>query len=408
MKGGESVENVVKEPNQTQHEKIQVLGSVSFSDFKQASNPSFHMAKLKIMAINEVANKYIFTEESVASALPTIKNVPLVTYFDEKVGNLGNHDVCMKNATTHGIGTIGESCQQWLEEVDGSLYLCSDVILWKRQKKEFEFIKKHKELSVSMEAQPTVAFRNKEGIIKVEDFYFTAITILGIGISPAFSDSSIVFSRDEEMYQQMLQEVKEFESEGFSNMEDNMNTQSQQDNQDNVVKDDSQQEPNNTQANNDEEGSIQKPTPQNDGEGASTIHEDKIKQMEVEYGKTIRELTQDRDGLKAELEQIKQEIQDLRDFKKNAEVEKRKKEQEDVLNRYADLKDYEGYEDLVSKSHEYSAEELENQLIILYGRAERKKLDTKRPKNTLNKVNITTNTSDSQGGSKYFDRYGIK
>ena len=98
----------------------------------------------------------------------------------------------------------------------------------------------------------------------------------------------------------------------------------------------------------------------------------------------------------------------MRDFKKNAEVEKRKKEQEDVLNRYADLKDYEGYEDLVSKSHEYSAEELENQLIILYGRAERKKLDTKRPKNTLNKVNITTNTSDSQGGSKYFDRYGIK
>ena len=71
----------------------------TFTDIEPSINPSFHKAKTRIMAIESIANRCNFSKESVVNGLPTLKNVPIVTYFNEN-GNLVYH-LCL--VTFHGL-----------------------------------------------------------------------------------------------------------------------------------------------------------------------------------------------------------------------------------------------------------------------------------------------------------------
>lgn len=392
--------------------RVRFITNATFSNFKATSNPSFHKATLRIMAIDKLANKYKFTEKSVERALGSIDNVPLATFFDEQTNNLGNHDGQMqKGQRTYGVGVIAESCEKWIEEVEENgvvdKYLSSEVILWKRQEKEYDFIRRHKELSVSMEVQPTEAYRTKDGIIVVEDFYFTAVTILGIGINPAFGGASITFSQQDEQYQQMMTELKEFENGGFS-MEDNQNVNEP------INPTPEPNEPENKPTEpvaepQSQEGAKTEPN----GEPDKVDYKAQMEQMEVEYSKTIRDLTQEKDTLSQQIQtltseksSLEEELTSLREYKNTIEKEQRESAQNEVLERYADLKDYEGYDDLMTRLDTMSADELESNLIILFGRAERAKREKQRGnKPTQAKLNITT--ANNQQATQVNPRYGI-
>ena len=106
---------------------------------------------------------------TVSSEQSYIANM-LVSYtINNETGNFKGHEFDVDgSAMTYGIGVIPESAEQWIEEVEENgvmkHYLCSDVLLWKRQKKEFEFIKNHKGLNVSMEVMITDAKRERRPI----------------------------------------------------------------------------------------------------------------------------------------------------------------------------------------------------------------------------------------------------
>ena len=163
--------------------KLQFTTMATFSDFESTLNPSFHKARLRIMALDSVARNGVkFTHDGTVKALPTLKNVPLVTQYDYNTKNLKSHEFEDDgNALTYGIDVIAESCQQWIEEVEveGEVkeYLCSEVLLWKRQKREYDFIKRHKDLNVSMEVMMNNPKKVKDGSIEVGNFYFTAVTV---------------------------------------------------------------------------------------------------------------------------------------------------------------------------------------------------------------------------------------
>ena len=197
--------------------KITVNAFVSFSDIEPNLNPSFHQAKTRIMAIESVANRCNFSAESVVKGLPTLKNVPIVTQYNTETGNFKGHEFDTDgSAMTYGIGVIPESAEQWIEEVEENgetkHYLCSDVLLWKRQKKEFEFIQNHKDLSVSMEVMITDATFDDD-VYNINSFYFTAVTVLGIGVNPAFNSANITFSQQNSDVAQMMFELNNFERE---------------------------------------------------------------------------------------------------------------------------------------------------------------------------------------------------
>ena len=378
--------------------KITVNAFVSFSDIEPNLNPSFHQAKTRIMAIESVANRCNFSAESVVKGLPTLKNVPIVTQYNPETGNFKGHEFDTDgSAMTYGIGVIPESAEQWIEEVEENgetkHYLCSDVLLWKRQKKEFEFIQNHKDLSVSMEVMITDATFDDD-VYNINSFYFTAVTVLGIGVNPAFNSANITFSQQNSDVAQMMFELNNFERE-----EDTMpkaGTQFEEQQQEQV------------------EPEVEKqPQEQEQPKEPEVDYKKLLEEEQVESGRTIRALTEERDVLTQQLDELKKshskeldevmkELEDLRSYKSNIEKEQRKVAIEGVLDNFKDLQEVDEFKELMKGIDELTPQQLEDKCYAIVGkqaRAKRAKQPVVAPK-----VSITSSTKEKP--STKDDRYG--
>ena len=393
-------------------ELIKIQTFATFSDIEPSVNPSFHKAKTRIMAIESIANRCNFSKDSVLKGLPTLKNVPIVTQYNDETGNLKGHEFDKNgNALTYAIGTIPESAEQWIEEVEENgetkQYLCSDVLLWKRQKKEFEFIQTHKELSVSMEVMITDSEFDKESnILNIDDFYFTAVTVLGIGITPAFGEANITFSQQDEQYQQMMFELNNFENGGntMPPVQSNQFEEEQQPVEPQTTEPEQPQEPEQVQE--------QQPVEPEQQKEPEVDYKSLLEKEQVESGRTIRELTQERDVLTQQLEQLKQdqqkqmedvmkELEDLRQYKHNIEKEQRQGQINAILDNFKDLEELEDYQALIKDVDNLTPQQLEDRCYVIAGKQAR----AKRQRNTSTppKINITTQHKETP---KKDDRYG--
>ena len=392
-------------------ELIKIQTFATFSDIEPSVNPSFHKAKTRIMAIESIANRCNFSKDSVLKGLPTLKNVPIVTQYNDETGNLKGHEFDKNgNALTYAIGTIPESAEQWIEEVEENgetkQYLCSDVLLWKRQKKEFEFIQTHKELSVSMEVMITDSEFDKESnILNIDDFYFTAVTVLGIGITPAFGEANITFSQQDEQYQQMMFELNNFENGGNTMPPVQSNQfEEQQPVEPQATEPEQPQEPKQVQE--------QQPVEPEQQKEPEVDYKSLLEKEQVESGRTIRELTQERDVLTQQLEQLKQdqqkqmedvmkELKDLRQYKHNIEKEQRQGQINAILDNFKDLEELEDYQALIKDVDNLTPQQLEDRCYVIAGKQAR----AKRQRNTSTppKINITTQHKETP---KKDDRYG--
>lgn len=390
------------------NKKITVNAFVTFSNIEPNLNPSFHQAKTRIMAIESIANRCNFSTESVMKGLPTLKNVPIVTQYNNETGNFKGHEFDNDgSAMTYGIGVIPESAEQWIEEVEENgetkHYLCSDVLLWKRQKKEFEFIQNHKNLSVSMEVMITDAtFEND--IYNIDSFYFTAVTVLGIGVTPAFDSANITFTQQNSDVAQMMFELNNFESE-----ENTMPKAGKQ------FEDEQQPQQTEPQPNQEPEGKQQEPEQQEPEKQKEPEIDYKklLEEEQVESGRTIRALTEERDVLtqqiadlkksqSKEMEEIMKELEDLRSYKSNIEKEQRKIAIDGVLDNFKDLHETDEFKELIKGIDDLTPQQLEDKCYAIVGkqaRAKRAKQPVVAPK-----VNIASSTKEKTSAKD--DRYG--
>lgn len=379
--------------------KLQFTTMATFSNFESTLNPSFHKARLRIMALDSVARNGVkFTHDGTVKALPTLKNVPLVTQYDYNTKNLKSHEFEDDgNALTYGIGVIAESCQQWIEEVEveGEVkeYLCSEVLLWKRQKREYDFIKRHKDLNVSMEVMMNNPKKVKDGSVEVGNFYFTAVTVLGVGVNPAFGEANLVFAKDD-TYEQMMFELNEFEN-GGSNMPQEGQTQVQEP----VVNEG--QEP--KQANE----PVQQTKPKTEPKEPEVDYKAKLEQLEAEMSRTIVDLTKERDGLvkqlqeaqdnaKAQVETLHSELADLKQFKAQIEKDKLDTERQAILDQFTDLQEFDEYKELIENLGDMQPSALEDKLYIIAGRKARENQKNKKQV-TKPKLNISTPSEPTTG-----------
>lgn len=386
--------------------KLQFTTMATFSNFESTLNPSFHKARLRIMALDSVARNGVkFTHDGTVKALPTLKNVPLVTQYDYNTKNLKSHEFEDDgNALTYGIGVIAESCQQWIEEVEveGEVkeYLCSEVLLWKRQKREYDFIKRHKDLNVSMEVMMNNPKKVKDGSIEVGNFYFTAVTVLGVGVNPAFGEANLVFAKDD-TYEQMMFELNEFEN-GGSNMPQEGQTQVQEP----VVNEG--QEPQTV-----EPKQVVEPVQQTEpkvepkAKEPEVDYKAKLEQLEAEMSRTIVDLTKERDGLvkqlqeaqdnaKAQVETLQSELADLKQFKAQIEKDKLDAERQAILDQFTDLQEFDEYKELIENLGDMQPSALEDKLYIIAGRKARENQKNKKQV-TKPKLNISTPSEPTTG-----------
>lgn len=386
--------------------KLQFTTMATFSDFESTLNPSFHKARLRIMALDSVARNGVkFTHDGTVKALPTLKNVPLVTQYDYNTKNLKSHEFEDDgNALTYGIGVIAESCQQWIEEVEveGEVkeYLCSEVLLWKRQKREYDFIKRHKDLNVSMEVMMNNPKKVKDGSIEVSNFYFTAVTVLGVGVNPAFGEANLVFAKDD-TYEQMMFELNEFEN-GGSNMPQEGQTQVQEP----VVNEG--QEPQTVEPKQTNEPVQQtEPKVEPKAKEPEVDYKAKLEQLEAEMSRTIVDLTKERDGLvkqlqeaqdnaKAQVETLQSELADLKQFKAQIEKDKLDTERQAILDQFTDLQEFDEYKELIENLGDMQPSALEDKLYIIAGRKARENQKNKKQV-TKPKLNISTPSEPTTG-----------
>ena len=373
----------------------------TFTDIEPSINPSFHKAKTRIMAIESIANRCNFSKESVVNGLPTLKNVPIVTYFNEN-GNLGDHEMSRDKDgkpifKTYGIGVIPESAEQWIEEVEENgetkQYLCSDVLLWKRQKREYEFIQKHKELSVSMEVQITNSCFDENKILNIDEFYFTAVTVLGVGVNPAFDNASLTFSKQDDQIQEMMFDLKNFDGVGNMPQEENVVTEPVEEKAGEHVEEKVEvQEP---------EQKAEEPKE----EVKETVkdepnYKELLEKAEADYGRTIADLNKENDALKVQMETVRTELEGkvasleeqlkaLSDFKAQVEQEQRAKAIEGVKERFNELAEEEEFKSLITdlESGKYTPEQAEDKCYAIIGRQAKAKRQSKvapAPKVTIN------------------------
>ena len=382
---------------------LNITSFATFTDIQPSLNPSFHKAKTRIMAIESVANRCNFSTDSVVQSLPTLKNVPIVAQYSDETGNFKGHEFDTKgSALTYGIGVIPESAEQWIEEVEENgevkKYLCSDVLLWKRQKKEFEFIKDHKGLNVSMEVMITDANFDDNEILNIDSFYFTAVTVLGIGVTPAFDSANITFAKNEEQIKEMMFELNNFESEESTMPKVDMQFEEEQATEPQQVEETVQEQP-----------QVEPEQPKE----PEVDYKKLLEEEQVESGRTIRELTQERDVLTQQLEQLKQdsakelkdvmaELEELREYKITIEKQKRQVAIDNVLENFKDLQETDDFKELLKGVDNLTPEQLEDKCYAIVGKQARAKRQ-KQPQ-VAPKVNISASAKEKPSAKD--DRYG--
>ena len=385
-------------------------------------NPSFHMGSARIFAIDSVANNVKFSQESTMNALPTLKNIPIVALYKDDEQNFGDHEIVRDvdgiRYGTYPIGMIPESAEQWIEEVqteEGTKqYLCSDILLWKRQKKEFQLIKSQGTFSVSMEVGMVDYEFNANKVCNVNEFYFTAIAVLGNGVKPAFKEACLNFHKIG-VFQDMMLDLREYmqQFEGGNSMGANQIA-------DEPITDfeegqEAQQEQVDEEPKQEEHQEV-KDEPN---------YKDLLEKAEADYGRTIADLTKERDELnaqltayeedkkaleeahKAELDAMKEELDALKKYKKDIEDAQRKEARERIVNQMAtdfpELSESEDYKKLL-ENEDLNAEDLENKAYAIVGKLEREKRGNKRKPQVpqSNRVPITTPTNkDRKANSPY-------
>ena len=385
-------------------------------------NPSFHIGSARIFAIDSVANNVKFSQESTMNALPTLKNIPIVALYKDDEQNFGDHEIVRDvdgiRYGTYPIGMIPESAEQWIEEVQTKegvkQYLCSDILLWKRQKKEFQLIKSQGTFSVSMEVGMVDYEFNANKVCNVNEFYFTAIAVLGNGVKPAFKEACLNFHKIG-VFQDMMLDLREYmqQFEGGNSMGANQIA-------DEPITDfeegqEAQQEQIDEEPKQEEHQEV-KDEPN---------YKDLLEKAEADYGRTIADLTKERDELnaqltayeedkkaleeahKAELDAMKEELDALKKYKKDIEDAQRKEARERVVSQMAtdfpELSESEDYKKLL-ENEDLNAEDLENKAYAIVGKLEREKRGNKRKPQIpqTNRVPITTPTNkDKKANSPY-------
>ena len=390
-----------------------IVGVPSFVTFnKQEStielkNPSFYPCSVRIMAIDTVANKIRFSEQTTVKALPSLANVPLVALYKEDINDFGDHELYRDKDghyryNTYPIGTIPESANQWVEFVADSegkevMYLCSDALLWKRQHKEFSKIMEMEQMSVSMEVQITSGKFSDDKVLEVDDFFFTAVTVLGEDVTPAFHDASIRTFTEQIEFQEMMSELKEYmkQFEGGNGMP--------QTHFEEATVEATVEQPQQESEQPKEESKVEE-APKVEEVDYKSLYEKLVKEaetMEAEYGRTIADMTGEKSSLEQQLQQLQAdneakiqamttELEELRNYK--AEIVKVQREafKNDIIERFGDLQENDEFKELLTQIDNLEPEQVEMRCYAIVGRQARAGKKTK--VQTSTRIPVTTPT----------------
>jgi len=168
-------------------EKI-VFSVDSFEIIK--STDTFMILSIDVMATGLNKHGTIFEEEDIVRNIYSIANKPLNCIIEG--GDFKGHaSNVIEERKQLAIGLVPESNKAHMADKDGKRVLRVYGIVWKYLfPNAEEILRRRTKVDVSMEILPTLAEKVSGGFVRVIDWTFEAITLLGSYVTPAITGSS--------------------------------------------------------------------------------------------------------------------------------------------------------------------------------------------------------------------------
>jgi len=206
------------------------------SDTLEYVNKDFSKAECKVMYVGANRNNSYISKESVNKNLETIFNVPVVaeTIYkeddDKDFGTHGGRIIMDSNGikyeeTTVPYGVVPESANpRWVDDGDKE-YLVCDILLWTGRYEDLEILLDDEEKSrpQSMEIKIDSSFIDEDGYEVIEDFDFSALTILGSDVEPCFEDAKVkMYELDDfkALYNEMIEAYSKISMKGGKDLDE--------------------------------------------------------------------------------------------------------------------------------------------------------------------------------------------
>ena len=350
------------------------------------ANPTFLKCKINILDTSSVANHTHFKKENVNKSIYQLDYLPVRGLYKEDEEEFGGHEISYyidddgnlkESVGTVPMGVVINNSARW-ENINNKETLVCDCYIWTNNNEGAVRRIKENCVSQSMEINIDNYSETNKDYIEIEDFTFTALTL--IDTQPAFNCGAIrTYSKNdfEADYKHMIEALNKYlnyEKGGEEiNMEENkeLNTNSQEEfekDEKSCKKNCEDEKAEDKEVKEEEDFSCKKK--KKCEEEDEEEFENKMNELESNYSslKTkYSELETSNKELKSKYEVLLEEVTLLRQYKADKEEAYRQAEEARIFSQFESLKGNEKFDKLVSESRNYELEELEEKCFAIYG-----------------------------------------
>ena len=356
-------------------------------------NPTFLKCRINILDTSSIANKTHFKKENVNKSIYQLDYLPVRGLYKEDEEEFGGHEISYyiddegnlkESVKTVPMGVVINNSARW-ENINNKETLVCDCYIWTNNNEGAVRRIKENCVSQSMEINIDKYYETNKDYIEIEDFTFTALTL--IDTQPAFNCGSIrTYSKNdfEADYKHMIEALNKYlnyEKGGEEiNMEENkeLNTNSQEEfEKDEKDKksckkncEDEKAEDKEFKEEEDFACKKKKKCEEEDSENKMNELESNYSSLQTKYS----ELETSNNELKSKYEVLLEEVTLLRQYKADKEEAYRQSEEARIFSQFESLKGNEKFDKLVSESRNYELEELEEKCFAIYGMVSKAKV----------------------------------
>ena len=358
-------------------------------------NPTFLKCRINILDTSSVANHTHFKKENVNKSIYQLDYLPVRGLYKEDEEEFGGHEISYyiddngnlkESVGTVPMGVVINNSARW-ENINNKETLVCDCYIWTNNNEGAVRRIKENCVSQSMEINIDNYSETNKDYIEIEDFTFTALTL--IDTQPAFNCGAIrTYSKNdfEADYKHMIEALNKYlnyEKGGEEIiMEENkeLNTNSQEEfEKDNKEKDeksckknceDEKAEDKEIKEEEDFACKKKKKCEEEDSENKMNELESNYSSLQTKYS----ELETSNNELKSKYEVLLEEVTLLRQYKADKEEAYRQSEEARIFSQFESLKGNEKFDKLVSESRNYELEELEEKCFAIYGMVSKAKV----------------------------------
>ena len=379
------------------HQSVATINSPEFLNLQPLDiNPLMSKCEIKVLYLGANRNSSFITKEVATEMGKTLRGAPIVGYYKEGKEDFADHGEKVTfddegihfEMLTKPYGFVSPVAEVWFQDFEDSdgmgntitrTYLMTTGYLWTGQFAEASLaVKEGRPQSMQLDPETlkgtweTNIQKNVEFFI-INDAIISKLCILGNDVEPCFEGASVTapnvssrFTLDDNFKHtlfSMMQDLKNALEEGGQQMEENKTSEVVENDVSTVTENTSETQVENKEAETSEnENASEEET--NETSNTFTVEENKDDSSSVEnqinYEEKYNSLEADFNALKDSYAELNEKFNELMEFKKNIDNEKK----DALIAEFYMLSD-EDKKDIIENKEKYSLEDIKAKLSVI-------------------------------------------